>query len=68
MCPCCRHLGFLTLNILHIDNVLLVVQYGESNCRMCSVHVVFYSVLGKYLYGLVRKSYKLDCEFRSILG
>ena len=25
-------------------------------------------LLDKYLYGLVRTSYKLDCEFRSVLG
>ena len=41
--------------------------YGETKSRMCSVYVVLYSVLDKYLYGIVRTSLKFDCEFRYIL-
>ena len=40
----------------------------KLNIGCLSVHVVLYSVLEKYLYGLVRTSLKLDREFRSILG
>ena len=29
---------------------------GETKFRMCSMHVVLYSVMDKYLYGLVRTS------------